>query len=136
MENIYKNIEEINPNNKRKILIVFYKIVNVLTNKKLNLVVTEFLIRGRNLNYVFISKSDFAFPQNIGLNSTHYIIMKIPMKRELQQSTFNHSSDTDFKTSRIFTKKYTAKQFSFLVIDFTLASYNPSRFRKNLLVIK
>ena len=30
-------------------------------------------------------------------------------------------------------KKYTGKPYSFLVIDATLASDNPSRFRKNLL---
>ena len=35
MNDIYKNIEEYNPNNKRKVLIVFdYMIANMLTNKK------------------------------------------------------------------------------------------------------
>ena len=29
-------------------------------------------------------------PKNIRLNSTHYFIMKIPSKRELQQISFNH----------------------------------------------
>ena len=38
-----------------------------------------------------------------------------------------------FKTLWIFTKKCTAKPYSFLVVDVTLASGNPSRFRKNLL---
>ena len=38
-----------------------------------------------------------------------------------------------FKTLWIFTKKCTAKPYSFLVVDVTLASDNPSRFRKNLL---
>ena len=61
--------------------------------------------------------------------------MKIPNKRELEQIGFNHSSDVDFKTLWIFIKmiKCTAKPYSFLVIDATLASSNPSRFRKNLL---
>ena len=36
-------------------------------------------------------------PKNIRLNSTHYFIIKIPDKQELQQITFNHSSDIDFK---------------------------------------
>ena len=27
---------------------------------------------------------------------THYFIMKIPSKREHQQSAFNHSSDTNY----------------------------------------
>ena len=35
--------------------------------------------------------------KNIKLNSDHYFIMKILNKRQLQQITFNHSSDIDFK---------------------------------------
>ena len=59
--------------------------------------------------------------------------MKIPNKQELQQTAFNHSSDIDFKDFINFYKKCTAKAYSFLVIDATLASDNPSRFGKNLL---
>ena len=54
-------------------------------------------------------------------------------KRELQQITFNHSSDVDFKDLMNLYRKCTPKRYSFLVIDATLASDNPSRFRKNLL---
>ena len=39
----------------------------------------------------------------------------------------------DFKDFMNLYKKCTAKPYSFLVIDATLASDNPSRFRKNLL---
>ena len=39
----------------------------------------------------------------------------------------------DFKDFMNLYKKCTEKQYSFLVIDSTLASDNPSRFRKNLL---
>ena len=52
--------------------------------------------------------------------------MKIPNKRELQQIAYNHSSDIGFKD-------FTVKPYYFLLIDATLASGNPSRFRKNLL---
>ena len=41
----------------------------------------------------------FAVPKDVRLNSTHYFIMKIPNKRDLQQVVFNHSSDTDFGDS-------------------------------------
>ena len=58
--------------------------------------------------------------------------MKIPKKQELQQIAFNHSSDIDFKNFMNPYKKCTAKPYSFLVIDATLALDNPSRFRKNL----
>ena len=59
--------------------------------------------------------------------------MKTPSKWELQQIAFNHSSDIDFKDFMNFYKKCTAKPYSFLVIDATLASVNLIRFWKNLL---
>ena len=59
--------------------------------------------------------------------------MKIPNKRELQQTAYNHSSDIYFKESMDLYKKCTAKPYSFLVIDATPGSDNPLRFRKNLL---
>ena len=59
--------------------------------------------------------------------------MKIPNKWELQQIAFNHSSDIDFKDFMNLYKKWTAKTYSFLVIDGTLATDTLSGFRKNLL---
>ena len=59
--------------------------------------------------------------------------MKIPNKRELQQIATNHSSDISKKDFINIHKKYTAEPYSFLVIDTTLASDNPLRFRKNIL---
>ena len=59
----------------------------MLSTKELNLIVTELFIRGRKLNIslVFITQSYFVVPKNIILNSTHYFVMKIANKRELQQ---------------------------------------------------
>ena len=57
-------------------------------------------------------------------------------KQERQEIVFNHSSDIDFKYFiNLYMKKCTAKYcpILFLVIDATLASDNPVRFRKNLL---
>ena len=106
-------------------------IADMLSNKKLNPIVTELFIRGRKLNIslVFITQSYFAVPKNIRLNSTHYFVMKIPNKRELQQIAFNHSSDIDFQDFMNLYKKSTAKPYSFLVIDTTLSSDYPLRFR-------
>ena len=59
--------------------------------------------------------------------------MKIPDKTELQQTAFNHSSDIDFQDFINLYKKCTAKPYSFLVIDTTLASDNSSSFRKKVL---
>ena len=72
-----------------------------------------------------------AVTKNIRLNSTHYFVIKIPYKKELQQIAYNHSSDIDFKDFMNVYKKWNAKPYSFLVIDNTLASDNCSRFRKN-----
>ena len=59
--------------------------------------------------------------------------MKITNKRELQQIPLNHSSDIDSKDFIKIYKKCTAKPYSFLVVDATLPSDNPLKFRKNLL---
>ena len=72
MDDIYKNIEEYNPNKKRKILIVFDDMIaDMLSNKNLNPIVTELFIRGRKLNVslFFITQSYFAVPKYIRLNS-------------------------------------------------------------------
>ena len=74
-------------------------IADMLSNKKLNPVVTELFIRGRkrNISLVFITQAYLAVSKNIRLNSIHYFLMKIPNKRELQQIAFNHSSDINFR---------------------------------------
>ena len=103
--------------------------------KKLIPIVTELFIRGTkvNISLVFITQSYFVEPKNIRLNSTHCPIMKIPNKQELQQIAFNRSSDIDFKRFMNLYKKCSANPYCFLVIDATLASGNPLRFRKNFL---
>ena len=74
-------------------------IVDILSNKKLSLIVTELFIRGRkvNISFVFITKAYFLVSKNVRLNPTHYFVMKIPNKRQLQQFAFNHSSNIDFQ---------------------------------------
>ena len=115
MLDVYKNIENYNPDKKRNVLIVFDDMIaDMINNKKLNSVVIERF-------YFFITQSYFKVPKDVRLNSTHFSIMKIPNKRELQQIALNHSSDIDFKD---FMKT--------LVNDTTLPSDNPLRFRKNL----
>ena len=58
MAGIYKNIEDYNPNKKRKTLIVFDDMIaDTLSKKKLNAIVTELFGKGRklNLSLVFIT---------------------------------------------------------------------------------
>ena len=136
VQDVYKNIEDYNPVKKRKVLIVFDDVIaDMINNKKLDSIVTEMFIRGIKLNIsiVFITQSYFKVPKDVRLNSTHFFIMKIPNKRELQQIALNHSSDIDFKDFMKIYKKCTKEPYSFLVNDTTLPSDDPLRFRKNLL---
>ena len=136
MDHVYKSTEEYNPNKKCKILIVFGDMIaDMLSNKKLNPIVTQLFKRGwkQNISLVFIIQSYFTVPENIRLNSTHCFIMKIPNIRELQQIAFNHSSDINSQKFMNLCKKCTAKTYYFLVVDATFASGNLSRFKKNLL---
>ena len=113
MQDVCKNIDDYNLRNKRKVLIVFDDMIAdmINNNNKLNPIVTELFIRGRKLNIsiVFITQSYFKVPKDVRLNSTHFFIIKIPNKRELQQNSLNHSSDIDFKDFMKIYKKYTAK---------------------------
>ena len=83
-------------------------------------------IRSRKLNIslVFITQSYFKVPKDVRLISTHFFIMNIPNKRELQQIALNHSSDINSKDFIKIYKKCTAEPYSFLVNGATLASPN------------
>ena len=87
MQNVYKNIKDYNQRKKRKVLIIFDDITaDMINNKKLIPVVTELFIRGRKLNIsiIFITQFYFKVPKDVRLNSTHFFIMKMLNKRELQ----------------------------------------------------
>ena len=74
---------------KRKILIVFDDMIaDMLSNKRLNPIVTELFIRvGKlNISLVFITQSYFIVPKNARLNSTHYFIK--------QTNNFNKNKQT------------------------------------------
>ena len=90
-------------------------------------------VRKLSISLVFSIQCYYAVPKSIRLNRMHYLIMAITNKQELQQIPFNPSSDIDFKYFMNIYKKCTEKPYSFLDIDATLPSDNPSRFRKNLL---
>ena len=90
-------------------------IADMINNKKLNSIVTKLFIRGRKLNIslVFITQSYFKVPKEVRLNCTHFFIVKIPNKRELQQIALNHSSDISSDDFINIYKKYTVKQYFF-----------------------
>ena len=85
MDVIYENIEKNNPDKEHKVIAFDDFIDDMLSNKKINPIVTELFIKDKKLNISlgFITQSYFAASKNIRLNSTHCFIMKIPNKQEL-----------------------------------------------------
>ena len=66
MDDIYENINDYNPNRRRKILIAFYDIIaGIMTNKKFQSLIKELFIRCRKLSIslVFITQSYFSVPK-------------------------------------------------------------------------
>ena len=119
MDDVYENIDDYNPTTRR---IVFDKmIVDIMSNKKFQAVVKELFIRYRKLNtsFVFITQSYFSVPKDVRLNSTHYLIMKINNKRELQNIAITHSADIDYKGFMKICKEYT-KELFFFFFDYSL----------------
>ena len=50
-----------------------------------------------NISFVFFTRSYLSVPKKVRLNSTHYLIMKIHNKRELQNIATNYSADINYK---------------------------------------
>ena len=135
MDEIYENIDDYNPNRKRKISIVFDDLIaDITTNKKVRATIEELFIRCRKLNIslVFITQSYFSVPKDVRLNSTHYLIMKMNNKKELQNIAFNHNADIDYKDFMKIYREYIKEPYSFLTTDTTLPASDPLRFRKYL----
>ena len=133
MSDVYKNIEDYNLNKKHKVLIVFDDMIaDMINNKRLNPIVTELFIRGKKLNIsiVFVTQSYFKVSKDVRLNSTHFFTMKIPNKRELNQTSLNPSSDIDFKDFMKIYRKCTAEPYSFSINDTNLTSDDPLRLER------
>ena len=134
MDDVFTNIDDYNKKRKRKVLIVFDNmIVGIMSSKKLKAIIKELFIRCRKLNIyiVFITQSYFRTPKDARLNSTHYVIMKIQSRKELQNIAQENSGDIDFKDFLKIYKDYTSEPYSCMIIDTTVPSGNPMRFRKN-----
>ena len=105
----------------------------MIPNKIFQAIIKELSIRCRKLNIslVFITQSYFSVPKEVRLNSTHYLIMKIHNRRELQNIAFDHSADIDYKDFLKIYRNCTKEPYPFLAIDATLPANDPLRFRKN-----
>ena len=83
MQYIYKNIDDYNPDEENKILIIFDDMIaDMIHNKKLNSIVTELFIRGRKLNIslVFVTQSYFKVPKDVRLNTSHFLLQQSQIK--------------------------------------------------------
>ena len=136
MGGVYNNIDDYNIKRKRGILIMFCDMIaDIMTNKRFEVIIKELFLRCRKLiiSLAFISDFYFSVSKEVRLNSTHYLIMKIHNKRELQQIAINHSADIDYKGFLKIYRNCTNEPYSFFTIDTALHADNPIRFRKNVL---
>ena len=88
-----------------------------------------------NISLVFITQSYFSVPKDVRLNSTHYLIMKINNKRELQNIAINHSTDIDYQDFIEIYRECTKEPFNFLTKGTTLPASDPLRFRIFYLIL-
>ena len=73
-----------------------------------------------------------SVPKDVRINSTHYLIMKIYNKRELQNIAINHSADIDYQDFIKIYRECTKEPYNCLTRDTKLPASDPLRFRKSL----
>ena len=112
MSDVYKNINDYDPIRRRNKLIVSDDMIaDIMGNKKFQALIKKFFITCRKLNVslVFISETYFSVPKDGRLNITHYFIMKINRRIELNNIAADHSADIEYidfkKTFRQCTKQ-------------------------------
>ena len=83
--------------------------------KRFQVIIKELLIRCRKLSIslVFITQSYFSVPKDVRLNSTHYLIMKINNRKELQNNAINHFADIDYEDFVKMYRECTKKPYFF-----------------------
>ena len=87
IDDVYGSLEDGNPTKKRRVLVVFDDMIaDMEFNKTISSIVTELFLRRRKLkiSFVSITESYFKMLKTIRLIVTHYFVMKIRTKRELQ----------------------------------------------------
>ena len=116
MNDVLEDINSYNKKRDKKVLIIFDDVIaDIMRSEKFK----ELFIRCRkvNISIVFITQSYFGTPKDVRLNSTHYILMKIGNKKELNSIAEENSDHLDFK---VFLKIYnycTKDPYSFMMVD-------------------
>ena len=123
IDDVYENIHDYNSSRKRKILIVFGDMIaDIMTNRRFQAIIQELFFRCRKLNIslVFITQSYFPVRKDVRLNSTHYLILKINNKSELQNIAIIHSADIDYQDFMKIYRECTREPYNSLTINTTL----------------
>ena len=83
-------------------------IADIMTNRRFQAIIKELFIRCRKLNISlgFITQSYVSVSKDVRFNPTHYLIVKINNRRELENIAINHSADIDYND---FMKIYAQK---------------------------
>ena len=129
---VLDDINNYNKNRDKKVLIFFDDMIaNIEYNKKFKRIIKELFYRARKINVsiVFITQSYFKALKDAGLNSMHYILMKIGNKKEFKKIAEEKSGHLDYKD---FLKMYyycTEDPYSFMTIDTRPTATIP--FKKN-----
>ena len=111
MDDVFTNIDFYNKKRIRKVLILFDDMIaDIVSSKKFKAIIKELFIRCRKLNIsiIFITQSYFRTPKDARLNSTHYVIIQIEIRKELQNIAQENSGDIDFKDFLKTYKDYTS----------------------------
>ena len=111
MDDVFTNIDFYNKKRIRKVLILFDDMIaDIVSSKKFKAIIKELFIRCRKLNIsiIFITQSYFRTPKDARLNSTHYVIIQIEIRQELQNIAQENSGDIDFKDFLKTYKDYTS----------------------------
>ena len=134
IDDVLDDINNYDKNRDKKVLVVFDNMIaDIMSSKKFKAIIKELFIKCRKLNIsiVFITQSYFRTPKDARLNSTHYVIMKIQSRKELQNIAQENSGDIGFKDFLKTYKDYTSEPYSCMIIDTTVPSGNLMTFRKN-----
>ena len=106
-------------------------ITDMLSNKKLNLIVTELFLKGKkpNISLVFITQSYFTVPKSVRQNSAHYFIIKFQTNKKFNKLHLIIHQISTVEVLWIFTKIYWKIMFFFSYWFYVLEK---EYFRKNL----
>ena len=120
MDDVLDDINNYNKNRDKKVLLIFDDMIaDIMRSEKFKAIVKELFIRCRKLNIslVFITQSYFRTPKDVRLNTTHYILMKIGSKKELQNIAEENSGHLGFKDFLKIYNYCTKEPYLFMMID-------------------